>query len=267
LELNIPEHTFVTVGEFVEIARKYWSDVGWVFRGQDNIEWPLVPKVGRDEFFDDPADYWKEKAQKANDLGHFNRWREEAVAFCDSLPENDFECLAFAQHYGLATRLLDWTTNPLVALFFAVEEQGETDGVVFCHLPWWIIKREKLSIYDPMDRVALLISRPFDRRIVAQGGVFTYHYEVREPLKCGKVIDEAERGAPEGVDLVRIRVSAPGKSFLQRQLGDLGISRKSLFPDLEGLSAFVNWNARRSVDRRKRRDIIAAWEHPPAKEL
>jgi hypothetical protein len=249
--LNTPEHTFLTVGQFVDIARNYWSTLGWVFRGQHNIDWPLVPKAGRDEFFNDPIRHWKEKGQKANDLGRFHAWREEAVAFCGSLPENDFECLAYAQHYGLATRLLDWTTNPLAALFFAVEEHGETDGVVFCHLPWWIINREKLSIYDPMDRVALLTPRPFDRRILAQGGVFTFHYDVREPLKCEKVRDEAKGAAPEGVDLVRIRVVAKSKPFLQRQLSDLGISRKTLFPDLEGLSAFVNWRTCRTVERRR----------------
>jgi len=245
--LDIPEYKFITVGQFVEIARNYWSDLGWVFRGQDNIDWPLLPKAGRQEFFKEPIDHWKGKGQKGNDLGRFHYWREQAVAFCDSLPTNDFECLAFAQHYGLATRLLDWTTNPLVALFFAVEQQGSTDGAVYCHLPWWIINREERSIYDAMVQVALLIPRPFDRRIVAQGGVFTYHHDLREPLKCEAVPDEATGAAPENVNLVRIRVVAKSKPYLQRQLSDLGISRKTLFPDLEGLADFVNWETRRAI--------------------
>jgi hypothetical protein len=108
---------------------------------------------------------------------------------------------------------------------------------------------KKLS--HPTDRVALLIPRPFDRRIVAQGGVFTYHYDVREPLKGEKVRDEVKGAVPDGVDLVRIRVLAKSKPFLQRQLSDLGISRKTLFPDLEGLSAYINWRTCRSVERRR----------------
>lgn len=246
--MEAPEHKFLTVGQFVEIARNYWSDLGWIFRGQDNIDWPLVPKAGRDEFYKPPIDYWKAKGQKGNDLGRFKSWREQAIAYCDSLPNDDFECLAYAQHYGLATRLLDWTTNPLVALFFAVEQHGDTDGVVYCHLPWWVIKRQDIKLYDPMDRVAALIPRPFDRRIMAQRGVFTCHYELREPLKCEKVNEEAAPAAPDGVNLIKIRVFAKGKQPLQRQLSDLGISRKSLFPDLEGLSDFVNWQTQRAVE-------------------
>ena len=53
--------------------------------------------------------------------------------------------------------------------------------------------------------------------------------------------------APDGIDLAVIRVPAKAKSILQRQLSAIGISRKHLFPDLEGLSAYVNWDTRRIV--------------------
>lgn len=68
--------------------------IGWIFRGQADILWPLIPKAGRAEFRND------------NDLGRFNAWRSRALAH-GLLPDNDWECLAIAQHYGLATRLLD----------------------------------------------------------------------------------------------------------------------------------------------------------------
>jgi hypothetical protein len=170
------------------------------------------------------------------------------------LPKNDFECLAFAQHYGLATRLLDWSTNPLVALYFAVEMQGETDGAVFCHMPWLIIDQENSSIDREFDKVVLLTPRPFDRRIAAQSGVFTFHVQPETALTATQVHKEARGAAPDGVDLVAIRLPAKAKPIFLRQLSAIGINRKFLFPDLEGLSAFVNWETRRTVRSQERRN-------------
>ena len=46
---------------------------------------------------------------------------------------SDFDMLAKMQHYGLPTRLLDFTSNPLVALYFACESLYQKDGRIICH--------------------------------------------------------------------------------------------------------------------------------------
>jgi len=59
------------------------------------------------------------------------------VTYVQHLPRNDWESLAIAQHHGVPTRFMDWTTNPLVALYFAArntstDDQGNrADGAVY----------------------------------------------------------------------------------------------------------------------------------------
>jgi hypothetical protein len=93
--------------------------LGWWFRGQSNVDWKLIPRAGR------PAHMLisTESAPFSRDRKRFEVWRHKAVAYMSNLPQNDWECLALAQHHGLATKLLDWSFNPLVATFFAVSEE------------------------------------------------------------------------------------------------------------------------------------------------
>ena len=81
------------------------KDSTWIYRGVSDNEYLLLPSIGR-------LDYSLSK--EMNLFSHFKR-----RGFQHIQGKDDVEWLAVAQHHGLPTRLLDWTMNPLVAIFFA----------------------------------------------------------------------------------------------------------------------------------------------------
>src|SRR5215218_1482907 len=95
----------------------------WLFRGQAGKKWPLSPSAGRDQCVGS-AGY--RRADEYNLLKDFVR---EAKRYVES-GFSELEWLALAQHHGLPTRLLDWSTNPLVAAWFACEKEENTDDGV-----------------------------------------------------------------------------------------------------------------------------------------
>jgi hypothetical protein len=93
-------------------------------------------------------------------------------------PTNDWEFLALARHHGAPTRLLDWTENPLAALFFAVEAAQKTDGAVWCYT--YIETDKPVDVTcdpDPLAVTRIVLFRPphVHPRIWTQSGMFTVH--------------------------------------------------------------------------------------------
>ena len=101
--------------KFVEIVETECGGGGWVFRGQSDANWRLLPAIARREPRVDP---------RAAEEALFRELKLRLPSVYASPPESDWDLLALIQHHGAPTRLLDWTRSPLTALWFAVSSRA-----------------------------------------------------------------------------------------------------------------------------------------------
>ncbi len=215
--------------------RQEWNGEVW-WRGQSTAAYLLVPGVYR----------IGQGVRAEQNLAL--RFRQFAQTRYDKCPLHDDFCswLFLAQHYGLPTRLLDWSESPLVSLFFAADANSELDASLYALHP-----REMNRIVNgdhtlvPVtsspanelfrgafdDRVELektiaILSHEFDSRMLVQQSAFTLHGNRDDLLK----LPELER-------VIRtFNVPAASKGNIIAELASLGIRRRTLFPDLASLA-------------------------------
>lgn len=212
-------HSVVECFEDLHACLAQFRDGRWVFRGHSSVDWTLVPKAGRAPF------------AGVDEVAVLESWKRRAVELVDAPPTSNWDWLAIAQHHGLATRLLDWSSNPLAAAYFAAHGSPESDACLYAYSPKWHVAREKVEPFD-FKTVALFLPSAVVSRIARQSGLFTIH---GTPTQALEDLDDTF-GA-----LHKILIPATYRTQLATDLDYYGISRASLFPDLDGLSDYFNW--------------------------
>lgn len=119
--LEIEVKSVEEIYEFIEIYNKYWNvpriggntETRAFYRGQSNAHWAIEPSIVR---------------CNVNE-------REQYIKYKEQLKGKDlFSRFAYLQHYATGTRLIDFTTNPDVALYFACAENLSVDAAFFLYL-------------------------------------------------------------------------------------------------------------------------------------
>jgi hypothetical protein len=215
------------------------EDQFW-FRGHNNLAWELTPSGLRYRNL--------ERRNRAIELlRDFRRVAEIKLARLPQ-PDEELKWLQLAQHYGIPTRLLDWTESATIALHFACLRPGkeDTDGMVFLvnpkHLSRLRRRKDKTSLdahleptlikgYFELDGrrggaagLPTVAIKPVwnSERLMVQRGVFTLHGSRQFSL------DDAQ--APS---LVAIPIVREVKEKLRVELGRVGVDEMTVFPELE----------------------------------
>jgi len=216
--------------------KRLWKshDEAILFRGQPKV-WPLLPRIGRWPKALEGSENWRVFQEVVlNDFAKF------AGPYLPNRPIDQLDWLIQAQHHGVPTRLLDFSLNPLKALFFAVAEENYDcdDGAFWAISPlaWFEDFMETRKLSD--DRLDIYLPRQINHRLIAQESCF-----VSFPLPENKSpLIPLDRPPAYAGDIKRIQqwvVPARFKRQLRIELSTLGVRYRSLFPDLQGVASDI----------------------------
>ncbi|HYF67272.1 MAG TPA: FRG domain-containing protein [Ohtaekwangia sp.] len=230
MESNYTTYQVNSFKEYQDIILNISDEQFILYRGQP-IDKPLLPKIARYSLED-------VESVEREMLAEFQR---RSLYLLESHPGNLWDWLALAQHHGMATRLLDWSENPLIALWFSMSILPETTpdySVVWgFHAPKRDVIQSDKAV-DPFKSRATKIFKPnhIIKRISAQFAWFTIHHHNKD----NKFIPFEDNTEYSG-KLFKIKVDKHCFPECKRRLHHFGINSEIMYPDIDGLAKHMEW--------------------------
>lgn len=217
------------------------------FRGCGDTAYKLIPTIYRH-----PDPHAQPLDLERNLLARF---RQRSIPYQKQPFTDDWDQLFFMQHFRIPTRLLDWTENPYIAMYFALafSKDAAVDAAVWVlnpsdwnqhvlsHIgfPGRILgpAEHPMKAYAPTSEPQFLATKPVamygnhnSPRIVAQRGAFCIFGKGPEPMEDIYALD-----FPINC-LIKLVFKANAKPDHLRSLHAIGFSESVVYPDLEGLA-------------------------------
>jgi FRG domain-containing protein len=217
------------------------------FRGQKRSDWKLEATINRKGV----DNYWKRDELSSVIKYHNDGMHLEKMKNVDTF----FAAYYLMQHYKFPTRLLDWTESALLAVYFSIYDHFDSDlskekeAALWILDPSWLNKitndqfdgpimwpsetmevfKEHLK-YEPNSVPLAILPRSVDERMVLQKSRFTYELNVAEEFSG---FDNIKSKNP---NLFKLRIDNNSFHGLLSELRLMGISQKSIYPDMENHS-------------------------------
>jgi hypothetical protein len=220
----VVSHAWLDFLDFASVR----ADGTWLFRGHGDAAFDLMPAIGRQP---SAAAY-----RLTDEKFLFADFVREAKRYLDADGFTEFEWLAVAQHHGLPTRLLDWSANPLIAAWFATEDESLSSDAKILALRVPLVQRLKTTqLFDsPESAPAIVEVSPRVARITAQQGCFSLHPDPQS----------AWRPSPPAYDFAEFSVPGSEKADFRRLLHIFGYDTQRIHGDLDALGKTLAWRYR-----------------------
>lgn len=249
-------HKIETFSDALKIVERFQdkTDIAW-YRGCGNSAYSLKPTL-----------YRHPKAHTAEELhGLENRltsvFIQRSPPFVPQLFLDEWDRMFFMQHYGIPTRLLDWTENPFIAMYFALttcardSNNAAANNVAIWMLnpPIWnqgaledisfkggVLDKDQGQVksYSPLSELEQRKDMPImiygthnSPRIVAQRGMFALFGKSFDPMETLYQKPTIKAGCLEKIEVDKKHVDSIGQSLFRK-----GILDSTVYPDLTGLS-------------------------------